>query len=128
MGIALGIGCGLLATYHLVENRRRLKWTKVGEVGQLFIHPVKSCRGVEVEKAECTFLGLRLGNLKDRILMIVDVDDPCKFITARDEPKLVLMNAEIDAKNVLTLSFPGHHDISLNLNQIPSQKKIVDGR
>lgn len=128
MGIALGVGCGLLATYNLIENRRRLKWTKVGEVGQLFIHPLKSCRGIEVEQAECTPLGLRRGNLKDRILMIVDVDDPSKFITARDEPKLVLMDAEIDAKNILKLSFPGHNDISLNLNEVPAKNQVVDGR
>ncbi len=128
LGIALGIGFGSLATFYFIENRRRLKWIKVGEVGQIFIHPVKSCRGVEVQQAECSPLGLRKENLRDRILMIVDAEDPSKFITARDEPKLVLMEAKIDEKNVLKLSFPENKQFSLNLNEVPSKGKIIDGR
>lgn len=128
LGIALGIGFGSLATFYLIENSRKLKWKKVGEVSELFIHPVKSCRGVEVKKAECTPLGLCSGNLRDRILMIVDAEDPSKFITARDEPKMVLIQAKIDTKNFLTLSFPDRISIVLDLNEVPSKGQVVDGK
>jgi hypothetical protein len=38
----------------------------VGTVAQLWIYPVKSCKGVQVNAAECTAMGLRSGHLRDR--------------------------------------------------------------
>ncbi|XP_008124074.1 mitochondrial amidoxime reducing component 2 isoform X2 [Anolis carolinensis] len=39
----------------------------VGTVSGLFVYPIKSCRGVAVERAQVTELGLRSGDLRDRI-------------------------------------------------------------
>lgn len=46
--------------------RRRRRLQQVGTVQQLYIYPVKSCKGVAVSEAECTALGLRRGHLRDR--------------------------------------------------------------
>lgn len=38
----------------------------MGTVAQLWIYPIKSCKGVSVREAECTAMGLRCGHLRDR--------------------------------------------------------------
>lgn len=48
------------------RRRRRRRRQQVGTVAQLWIYPVKSCKGVPVSAAECTALGLRSGHLRDR--------------------------------------------------------------
>ena len=48
------------------RRRRRRRLQQVGTVSQLWIYPVKSCKGVPVSEAECTALGLRRGHLRDR--------------------------------------------------------------
>lgn len=51
------------------RGRGRRGWLRlkhVGTVSGLFIHPVKSCKGVAVKRAEVTTLGLRRGDMRDR--------------------------------------------------------------
>ncbi|XP_053460206.1 mitochondrial amidoxime-reducing component 1 isoform X7 [Nycticebus coucang] len=49
------------------RSRRRRRLQQVGAVAQLWIYPVKSCKGVPVSSAECTAMGLRSGHLRDRV-------------------------------------------------------------
>uniref|UniRef100_A0A4W3IBG8 MOSC domain-containing protein n=1 Tax=Callorhinchus milii TaxID=7868 RepID=A0A4W3IBG8_CALMI len=63
---------------------------KVAEVSQLWIYPVKSCRGAALTLAECSQLGLGSGPLKDRHWIIVD--EACHMITGRVQPSLVLVS------------------------------------
>ncbi|XP_015280863.1 PREDICTED: mitochondrial amidoxime-reducing component 1-like isoform X2 [Gekko japonicus] len=48
------------------RRRARGELVRVGSVSELFIYPVKSCRGVSVQRAEVTRMGLRKGDLRDR--------------------------------------------------------------
>lgn len=67
--VALGLGLGTVALGKALWRRVRRRWRRrrqVGTVAQLWIYPVKSCKGVAVSEAECTALGLRSGHLRDR--------------------------------------------------------------
>ncbi|XP_057171565.1 mitochondrial amidoxime-reducing component 1 isoform X5 [Ursus arctos] len=66
---ALGLGAVALGTvaWRRARSRRRRRLQQVGTVAQLWIYPVKSCKGVPVSAAECTALGLRSGHLRDRV-------------------------------------------------------------
>ena len=60
------------------------------QVSQLFIYPVKSLRGIPIEQAELTPLGLK----HDRHWMIID--EKQSFITQRKYPQMVLIKTRID--------------------------------
>lgn len=65
---ALGLAAVALGavTWRRARSRRRRRLQQVGTVSELWIYPVKSCKGVSVDTAECTALGLRSGHLRDR--------------------------------------------------------------
>ncbi|KAI8621184.1 hypothetical protein BC830DRAFT_315235 [Chytriomyces sp. MP71] len=65
-------------------------------VKRLFVHPVKSCRGIEVTTA---LLGVN-GFEFDRLWMVVDAQDASKFVTQREETKMVLVEQELRLKGV----------------------------
>lgn len=60
-GVVLaGLGLGYM------YMRKTEKFTKVGVVSQLILHPLKSGKGLEVAEAECLRMGLKHGELRDR--------------------------------------------------------------
>lgn len=63
---ALGLAAVALGAvaWRARPGRRRRK--QVGTVAQLWVYPIKSCKGVAVPEAEVTALGLRVGHLRDR--------------------------------------------------------------
>ncbi|KAK2086626.1 Mitochondrial amidoxime-reducing component 1, partial [Saguinus oedipus] len=65
LGLA-AVALGAVAWRRAWPRRRWRRLQQVGTVAQLWIYPVKSCKGVPVSEAECTALGLRSGNLRDR--------------------------------------------------------------
>lgn len=70
------------------------KWRKVGELSDLVVFPVKSLGPVRLNTMECTPLGLRDGWLRDRILMVIDMNG--QFITGRQLPRMVQVIFRID--------------------------------
>lgn len=91
------------------------KWRKVGELSDLVVYPVKSLGPVRYTTMECTKLGLKWGWLRDRTLMVIDLDG--HFITARQIPKMVQVSPSISG-SVLTLSAPGMMSVSVDLSRI----------
>jgi uncharacterized protein YcbX len=69
-------------------------------VSRLFIHPVKSCRGLAVDEARVTSRGFE----HDRRWMVVDWDG--KFVTARDDARLLAVRPSIEGRS-LVLDAPG---------------------
>ncbi len=65
------------------------------KVSQLFVYPVKSLRGIAINKAELTPLGLRY----DRHWMIIDDND--MFATMRKHPEMILIKTQINADNLV---------------------------
>src|SRR5665647_1510305 len=70
------------------------------QISRLFVHPVKSCAGVEVREALLTETGLEL----DRAWMVVDAQGV--FVTQREQPRLALVRPHIKPHE-LVLSAPG---------------------
>ncbi|XP_002760539.1 mitochondrial amidoxime-reducing component 1 isoform X2 [Callithrix jacchus] len=90
--------------------RRGRRLQQVGTVAQLWIYPVKSCKGVTVSEAECTALGLRSGNLRDRFWLVINQEG--NMVTARQEPRLVLISLTCEG-DTLTLSAAYTKDLLL---------------
>lgn len=90
------------------------------EISQLFIFPVKSLRGIAVDEAKLTPLGLQW----DRHWMLIDENN--QFISQRKYPSMVLIQTGID-KQCLILRKKGMDDLHIPLNtfnqEISNQKK-----
>lgn len=80
------------------KERPPSQWRKVGELSDLVVYPVKSLGPVRMNKMECTKLGLKSGWLRDRTLMVIDLNG--HFVTARQWPKMVLVS---DSKPYLSV-------------------------
>lgn len=63
-------------------------------VTELWIYPIKSCRGISVSSLEIDQFGPRY----DRQWMIVDCEN--KFITLRNQSRLAFIKTEIDSENL----------------------------
>ncbi|XP_042636365.1 mitochondrial amidoxime-reducing component 1-like [Orycteropus afer afer] len=108
------LGLAAMALGAVAFRRARRGWRKrlqrVGTVAQLWIYPVKSCKGVSVSAAECTAMGLRRGHLRDRFWLVINKEG--NMVTARQEPRLVLISLTCDGDS-LTLSAAYTKDLQL---------------
>jgi hypothetical protein len=77
-------------------------------IARLFIYPVKSCAGIEVQDVTLTPTGLAL----DRAWMVVDARG--EFVTQRELPRLALVRPELTAHE-LVLRAPGMPALPLAL-------------
>lgn len=91
------------------------------QIARLFVYPIKSCAGVEVQEAMLTDTGLDL----DRAWMVVDAQGI--FMTQREHPRLALVHPQIKTDE-LVLSTSGMQDlrIALNVERQPLLVKIWD--
>ncbi len=95
----------------------------------LHIYPVKSMKGISLEKAPLTAKGLE----NDRRWMVVDMDG--RFVTQKDIPQLALINTSL-VDNGVMLSLPGsgetlvpfsmHHGDSVKTNVWGSHCEAID--
>ncbi|KAJ8290560.1 hypothetical protein GJAV_G00014480 [Gymnothorax javanicus] len=105
---AIGLGFG----YLYLQKPKRL--TSVGVVSQLFIHPIKSGKGVKVNSAECVQMGLKSGELKDRHWLVITEDG--RQVTGRQEPRLVLVTMTSVGEN-LCINGPSMEELRIPLKQ-----------
>lgn len=80
-------------------------------VRELWIYPVKSCRGISLAKAVLTPEGLE----HDRRWAIVDNDGRC--LTQRKLAKMALIHTALDISGHLTLSAPNKEPITIKVSQ-----------
>ena len=71
-----------------------------GTIARLFVYPVKSCAGIEVQQALLTETGLDL----DRAWMVVDAQG--MFLTQRSLPRMALIRPQLKS-NEMVLRAPG---------------------
>ncbi|KAK2488553.1 hypothetical protein MC885_011979, partial [Smutsia gigantea] len=123
---ALGLAAVALGTvaWRRSQRRRRRRLQQVGTVAQLWIYPVKSCKGVPVSAAECTALGLRSGHLRDRFWLVIKEDG--HMVTARQEPRLVLVSISCEDDRLI-FSAPGMDRLVLP-SKLPFSNTIHDCR
>ncbi|XP_076797688.1 mitochondrial amidoxime-reducing component 1 isoform X2 [Arvicanthis niloticus] len=115
LGVAAALGLaamalGTVAWRRARPRRRRRRLQQVGTVAQLWIYPIKSCKGVSVREAECTAMGLRCGHLRDRFWLVIN--EKGNMVTARQEPRLVLISLTCE-DDTLTLSAAYTKDLVL---------------
>lgn len=77
-----------------------------GRVARLFIHPVKSCAGIEVQQALLTETGLQW----DRAWMVVD--ERGDLLTQRELPRMALVHPQLEA-DALVLRAPGQAPLTV---------------
>lgn len=75
-------------------------------VTALYVYPVKSMKGIALDRATLTSRGL----LHDRIWMVVGPDG--RFVTQRNQPRLGLVHTHLEERGV-TLEMNGHGRITL---------------
>jgi uncharacterized protein YcbX len=73
-------------------------------VASLFVYPVKSCRGIALERADVLSTGLGSNGLRDREWMVVDRRG--RFVTQRERPRLALVDVR-PADDGIELQGPG---------------------
>lgn len=90
-------------------------------ISQLFIYPVKSCAGIEVQAAILTETGLEF----DRAWMVVDGRG--EFLTQRELPRMALIKPQLKHYEMV-LRAPGMLALHINLDEVeePAQVRIWD--
>ncbi|XP_075060384.1 mitochondrial amidoxime reducing component 2 [Mixophyes fleayi] len=118
-----GLGATVAVTWLFIAKRKKKKQLrKVGEVSHLFLYPVKSCKGIPLDVAECMEYGLRSNQLRDRHWLVVKEDKV--HVTARQEPRMVLITVNCD-KGHLTLTAPGVDNLDVPL-KLPKANAIFN--
>jgi uncharacterized protein YcbX len=89
------------------------KWIRVGEVSQLNVYPIKSCKGVPVNEVQATPIGAKVNEyLRDRIFAVVSSGGELR--SQRQLPRLALIGVSI-TDNQLTLSAPDTPEITITI-------------
>lgn len=94
---------------------------KVAEIAGLYVYPIKSCKGVSVDRAALTSLGLG----HDRRFMLVDAKG--MLLSQRDYPRLCLVQPEI-MKNGLNLLAPRMPCMSVSLEHAYEERRVITVR
>ena len=66
LGGLVACAVGVLGVSYIFLRKDKRKYIQVGVVSKLFVHPIKSCRGLEVSEAECVALGIKSDGMMDR--------------------------------------------------------------
>lgn len=84
--------------------------SKTARIKALFAYPIKSCRGVPLPASEVKNTGLKY----DRMFTFAqlhskqDAEDEWRFVTAREVPRLVMLETELWVPDLRTQSPKGH--------------------
>ncbi|XP_073536481.1 mitochondrial amidoxime-reducing component 1-like isoform X2 [Phyllobates terribilis] len=123
---AAGLGVTAIASWMWWRKKHgeQVELRKVGTVSQILIYPIKSCKAISVQEAECLELGLRHEELEDRHWLVVNEEG--QMVTGRQEPKIVLI-AVTGTGDSLCLEAPGMEKIFVPVAQ-PKSNKILNCR
>ena len=87
-------------------------------IAQLFIYPVKSCAGIEVQEAILTETGLEF----DRAWMVVDAQG--KFLTQRELPRMALIQPKLRHFDMV-LRAPGMLALHIALDEVEQPAQVI---
>ena len=73
-------------------------------IDQLFIYPVKGCRGIPIDSARLAATGLEIDDIGDREWVVVDAGG--RFLSQRELPKMTLVETRLTS-TALRLRAPG---------------------
>ncbi|KAM8960955.1 mitochondrial amidoxime-reducing component 1-like [Pelodytes ibericus] len=124
---AAGVGLTAIASWMWWRKRRsseHLEVKQVGIVSQLLIYPIKSCRAVSVQEADCIELGLCKGDLRDRHWLVVTEEG--HMVTGRQEPRMVLISVSVQGES-LFLEASGMEKLEVPM-KLPKSNRVRDCR
>ncbi|XP_064622339.1 mitochondrial amidoxime reducing component 2-like [Lineus longissimus] len=106
---------GLYLTFYLLHKKRRPRPLEyVGTVKELYFHPIKSCRGVTLQEAECTWMGLRAHGMYDRQFLLCDPSDGNRVVNLKRKCRLALVTSKMGENcDEIEISFPGMEKLTL---------------
>lgn len=88
-------------------------------IAQLFVYPIKSCAGIEVQEAHLTETGFDL----DRAWMVVDAHG--EFVTQREQPRLALVQPQFRRGGTeLQLRAPGMLALNLAVDVVEQPVRV----
>ncbi|XP_063309851.1 mitochondrial amidoxime-reducing component 1-like [Pelobates fuscus] len=121
-----GVGLTAIATWMWWRKKQseELELKQVGIVSELLIYPIKSCRPVSVQEADCMELGLYKGDLRDRHWLVVTEDG--HMVTGRQEPRMVLISVSVRGDS-LCLKGEGMDELLVPMS-LPKSNKVRDCR
>jgi uncharacterized protein YcbX len=88
-------------------------------IARLFVYPVKSCAGIEVQEILLTATGPKL----DRAWMVVDAQGA--FVTQREHPRMALVHPRL-TPDELVLSTPGMRDLHIALDLVKQPVSVKE--
>ncbi|KAJ1553681.1 hypothetical protein HK096_006879 [Nowakowskiella sp. JEL0078] len=88
LSVLVGI-CVVYISWAKFRDFKLLRTSKI-RISQLYIYPIKSCKGIKISKWPVAATGFEL----DRVWMLVDNDG--KFMTQRNFPKMALIDCKLD--------------------------------
>jgi len=118
----------------LLKRLESAKFVKVGRVSALNIYPIKSARGVPLKSLHCGPVGVSLSSessLLDRGWLVI-FGETNRFVTARQEPTLVLIGISFDnTTRAMTLTAPNMPSLTfvtpLTVEEHPLRRTKVFG-
>jgi uncharacterized protein len=81
-------------------------------IAQLFVYPIKGCRGIAVDRAVLAATGLSVNGAGDREWVVVDDHD--EFVSQREVPAMALIETRL-GDGALRLSAPGSAPLEVPL-------------
>ncbi len=88
-----------------------------GRIARLFIYPVKSCAGIELQEAVLTETGLDL----DRAWMVVDEEG--EFVSQRELPRMALIKPQLRHSDMV-LRAPGMLALHVSIDGVEQEVKV----
>jgi uncharacterized protein len=89
-----------------------------GTIARLFVYPIKSCAGIEVQEALLTETGLDL----DRAWMVVDPKG--QFITQRELPRMALIRPQLKSEEMV-LRAPGMLALHVGIDVVEEPMSVT---
>ncbi|XP_013404530.1 mitochondrial amidoxime reducing component 2 [Lingula anatina] len=109
-------------TWWIYRNTQQFRL--VGRVADLIIYPVKSAKGVSVEAAQVSKLGLKSGDMMDRHWMVSKENGT--FANIAEQPRLAAVNVTI-SDNHICLDAEGMDTLNLPITMtLSNDSKVLD--
>ena len=93
-------------------------------IDQLFLYPIKGCRGIAVERATLTATGLEIDGIGDREWVVVD--EHGEFLSQRELPKMTLIETRLTS-STLRLKAPGMLQLEVPFASEGDVVKVTSG-
>lgn len=101
------------------KREKKRTFMEVGRVTELFVYPVKSCKGIKLTEARCLKEGMEF----DRNWIILN--EKGQFVCQRKAPGLALVVPHFEDNKYLCLDAPGMKTLKIDLHQNEKESKEI---